>query len=46
MISYCMNNQIQTKNIFAILEKNGFEKISGKIEEIVNFVKKWKVENT
>jgi len=33
-----MNNQIQTKNIFAILEKNGFEKISDKIGEIVNFV--------
>ncbi|MDX1371812.1 MAG: hypothetical protein R3321_05045 [Nitrososphaeraceae archaeon] len=33
-----MSNQIKTMNIFAILEQNGFAKISEKIEEIVKFV--------
>ena len=38
MISFGMSNQIKTMNIFAILEQNGFAKISEKMEEIVKFV--------
>jgi len=38
MISFGMSNQIKTIKISAILEQNGFAKISEKMEEIVKFV--------
>ncbi|NOJ30224.1 MAG: hypothetical protein DA328_08675 [Nitrososphaeraceae archaeon] len=43
MISFSMSNQIKTTtNIAVILEQNGFEKISGNLDEIVKFVQKMK----
>ena len=43
MISFGMSNQIKTTtNIPAILEQNGFEKISDNIEEILKFVQNMK----